>query len=380
MQRRDMSTVVILGSGIMGTALAFPLADNGHEVRLVGTHLDREIIDSIKSSGLHPGLMLRVPESVQAFQLEDAEDAFAGADIAMSGVNSFGVRWAGEHLARLLTPDMILITIAKGLEASEDGDLRILPDVLTSEWPEQLRRDVPVSAIVGPSIAGEVAVRHDTCVVFAGPDQAVVDRLAATFRTDRYHVWTSTDLVGCEVCAAAKNCYALGVGLAEGVRELRGASESPYRMHNYEAALFAQGAIEMARLVDLLGGLPETATGLPAVGDMYVTSAGGRNVRVGRLLGAGVPFTEAWARLDHITLEGAAAIRVIGGALPKLTERGLVGADEFPLLRHLHEVIVDEKPVDLPWSKFWGGEPGPPAGVHGVHPQGALADPALGAD
>jgi glycerol-3-phosphate dehydrogenase len=53
-----MATVSVLGSGIMATALSFPLSDNGHEVRLVGTHLDREIIDSIKETGLHPGLEL----------------------------------------------------------------------------------------------------------------------------------------------------------------------------------------------------------------------------------------------------------------------------------------------------------------------------------
>ncbi|MGH3146409.1 MAG: glycerol-3-phosphate dehydrogenase, partial [Rubrobacter sp.] len=57
-----MTTVGVLGSGIMATALAFPLSDNGHEVRLVGTHLDRDIIDSIKETGVHPNLDLKVPE------------------------------------------------------------------------------------------------------------------------------------------------------------------------------------------------------------------------------------------------------------------------------------------------------------------------------
>jgi glycerol-3-phosphate dehydrogenase (NAD(P)+) len=233
---------------------------------------------------------------------------------------------------------------------------------------------------VGPSIAGEVAVRHDTCVVFAGPDPAALDRLADAFRTDRYHVWTSTDLVGCEVCAAVKNCYALGVGFAVGVLEHRGEADSPYRAHNYEAALFAQGADEMREFVDLLGGRPETANGLPAVGDMYVTSIGGRNVRVGRLLGAGVGFADAWARLGHITLEGAAAIKVIGAALVKLTERGVVDAGAFPLMRHLYEVIGLERPLDIPWSTFFGGEPGTPQ-VSGAAAARAVArDPWLAAD
>ncbi len=351
-----MTQVAILGSGVMGSALAVPLADNGHDVRLVGTHLDREIIDSIKASRVHPGLDAELPASVAPHQLEEAADAFAGAEVVLSGVNSFGVRWASEQLARLLPDGAPVIAIAKGLDAGAQGDLRILPDVLTECWSETQRATSPVCAITGPSIAGEVAARRDTCVVFTGQDQAALGRLAAMFQTERYRVWTSLDLVGCEVCAAMKNCYALGVGLAEGVLEARAASDSADRMHNYEAALFAQGAAEMRQMVALLGGKPETAGWLPGIGDMYVTSTGGRNVRLGRLLGAGLGFAEASEHLGNPTLEGAAAIREIGGALPTLSERGVLDRQDFPLLRHLYEVIELERAVDMPWSSFFGGD------------------------
>jgi glycerol-3-phosphate dehydrogenase (NAD(P)+) len=110
-------------------------------------------------------------------------------------------------------------------------------------------------------------------------------------------------------------------------------------------------------MLALLGGRPETAGGLAGVGDMYVTSTGGRNIRAARLMGAGLPFREAWERLDHITLEGAAAIREIGGALPKLTERGVVEANDFPLLRALYELVELKRPLNMPWSSFFGGEP-----------------------
>ncbi len=352
-----MATVAVLGSGIMGSALAVPLTDNGHEVRLVGTHLDREIIDSVKSSRIHPNLDLQLPEGVSGYQLEEAEAAFDGAEIVLSGVNSFGVEWASEQLARLLRPGQLLIAIAKGMQASEDGDLRILPEVLVEQLTDEQRAEIPVSAIIGPSIAGEVAVRRDTCVIFAGSDQAANEHLAETWRTDRYHVWTTTDMLGGEICAAMKNCYALGVGFAEGMLEGLGEADGLYRAHNYEAALFAQGALEMRQMVDLLGGRSETANGLAAVGDCYVTSAGGRNVKVGRLLGAGRKFTEAKEELGNPTLEGAAAITVIGGALPKLTERGLIAAEDYPLLRHLYEVIALEQPLDMPWDRFYTGDP-----------------------
>ena len=351
-----MATVVILGSGVMASALTVPLADNGHDIRLVGTHLDRDIIDGIQASGVHPGLGRKLPGSVRPYQVEQLEAAFDGAEIVLSGVNSLGVRWAGRQLAPMLEPSMLVIAIAKGMAASEDGDLRILPDVLAEQVPQGLRARIPWAAIGGPSIAGEVAARRDTCVVFTGHQQAALDRLAATFRTGWYHVWTSTDLVGVEVSAALKNCYALGVGFAEGVLDRLGEADGRDRNHNYEAALFAQGAVEIGQMVRLLGGRPETPFGLAGVGDLFVTSTGGRNIRVGRLLGGGLPISEARARMGDITLEGAAAIQVIGDALPKLTDRGVIGPDDFPLLRLLHAVVAQEQPTAMPWEAFFGGD------------------------
>ena len=87
------------------------------------------------------------------------------------------------------------------------------------------------------------------------------------------------------------------------------------------------------------------------------SSGSKRNVRVGRLLGSGVGFADAAARLGNPTLEGAAAIMVFGEALARLTERGVVAQDDFPLMRHLYEVIGLQRPVNIPWSRFFGGEP-----------------------
>ena len=351
-----MTTISVLGSGIMATALSFPLSDNGHEVRLVGTHLDSDIIDSIKENGVHPGLELELPETVRAYHLEEAEEAFADADVVMSGVNSFGVRWAGEQLASLLKPGMHVISIAKGMEASEDGDLRILPEVLAEEVPEELRDQVTWSAIAGPSIAGEVAVRRESCVVFTSLDTSVLEELTALFRTDYYHVWRSHDFVGVEVCAAIKNCYAFGAGFMDGILDREGLSEDKYRNYNYGAALFGQATRELGQWMELLGGNQETPYGLPGVGDMFVTSMGGRNVKAGRFAGAGVPFSEVQNdKMKGVTLEGVAAIRVIGGALPKLAERGVVSEEAFPLMRHLYAVVALDEPLDMPWETFFGG-------------------------
>ena len=351
-----MAKIAILGAGIMATALTTPLTDNGHTVALVGTHLDEEIVTSIQTTGIHPNLDLKVPAGVTAYQLADAEEAFADADLVMSGVNSFGVNWVAEQLKRLVKPGAKILSITKGMQADEDGTLHILPDVIRKEFGE-LADQCQWAAITGPSIAGEVAVHHDTCVVFCSEDQEYVSWVADLFRTDHYHVWTSTDFIGCEVAAAAKNIYAFGGGFAGGILDQQGKTNDRYVMYNYTAALFAQGATELRQFIKLLGGDPATSEGLCGVGDQFVTTMGGRNVRAGRYVGSGVPFSEVRdMHMKGVTLEGVAAIKVVGAALKPLTERGVIAPEDFPFCRYLYQIIAEDAPLVMPWQKFFGGE------------------------
>ena len=234
------------------------------------------------------------------------------------------------------------------MQADEDGTLHILPDVLKKHMGD-LANEVRWAAIVGPSIAGELAVHRNTCVVFCGEEQKVLDRLAAAYRTDYYHVWTSTDFIGHEVGACMKNIF--------GMLEKAGQTDARYVMYDYTAALFGEGARELKQMVSFMGGDPEVATGLGGVGDMFVTTMGGRNVRAGTYVGAGVPFSEIRnVKMKGITLEGVAAIGVVGEAIGKMTERGAIAETDFPLVRALYEIVAHDAPLDLPWEKFFGGE------------------------
>ncbi|MCD4549024.1 MULTISPECIES: NAD(P)H-dependent glycerol-3-phosphate dehydrogenase [unclassified Schaalia] len=349
-----MAKIAVLGTGIMATALSFPASENGNEVRLIGTFLDREIIDSIQKSGIHPDLGLHVNEGVTAFQLEDAAHVIADADVVMCGVNSFGIEWAGQQLASFMKPGQKLLCVTKGMRADEDGTLHILPDVIRSYFDPHLADQISWNAIVGPSIAGELAVHHDTCVVFCGRHAEDVEYLADLFRTDYYHVWTSTDFVGHETGAATKNVYAFAAGFAQGLLRKAGKENDRYVMYNYGAAIFAQGQMELRSFIELMGGNPHTADGLGGVGDMFVTSMGGRNVKAGAFVGEGIPFSEVKERyMKGVTLEGVAAIQVIGQALGPLTERGIIGEDEYPLCRFLYSVVAQDAPLDVPWDKFF---------------------------
>ncbi len=352
-----MSDIAVVGAGVMGSALCWPLVDNGHRVRLVGTHLDGEIIRSCLQHGYHPKLRRYLPPGVTPYYVEDLPSALEGVDVVVSGVNSLGVHWVGRSLAPLLRPGSTIIAVTKGLEATEEGDLQLLPDVLADEFPAPLRDRIAFAAIGGPCIAGELAGRRPTCVVFTSRRRDALERLRAIFRTSYYHIWLSTDVVGVEVCAALKNAYTLAVGLAAGMLERRGgADEAGACMHNAAAAIFAQSAVEMRHVVSALGGSPDKVASLPGVGDQYVTCAGGRTVRLGRLLGRGMTFTQAREEMAGETIESAYVIMQLAKALPKLEQRGVLTSQELPLLRLLCRIITEEAPVELEFDAFFGGD------------------------
>jgi glycerol-3-phosphate dehydrogenase (NAD(P)+) len=346
-----MSTVAIIGAGMMGTAMTWPLADAGHTIRLVGTPLDAEIIRSIHSSGVHPRLQRAVPEGVLPFQADALSQAVQGADLIVSGVSSFGVDWFAEAAGPHLRPDVPVLSVTKGLEDAPDGGLEILPAALDRRLPAELRGRISLNAIGGPCIAHELAARRHTAVVFTGPDPSTLTHLRALLTTPYYHIWTSTDMVGVETCAALKNAYAMGVGLAVGMMEAAG-PDGLAQGYNPQAALFGQACLEMRLLVAMMGGGIENVSWLPGAGDLYVTVFGGRTVALGKLLGQEKPFTEARSILAGQTLESVAIITRLAQAMPRLAARGLLDPQAFPLLLHMDAIVNHGALVDIPWERF----------------------------
>jgi glycerol-3-phosphate dehydrogenase (NAD(P)+) len=349
-----MAIVTILGAGLMGTAVAWPLADNGHGVRLVGTHLDASIIKSCLDRGWHPKLKRQLPDGIMPYYVEELPKALEGADVIVSGVNSLGVRWIAHALGPLLWPGATVIAVTKGLEADAKGSLHILPQLLHDELPEGIRDRVSLNAIGGPCIAGELAGRRHTSVVFTGKDEETLQRLRRVFKTNYYHIWTSTDMVGVEVCAALKNAYTLAVGMAAGLLDLEGGpDDAGAAMHNVAAALFGASAREMSRIVGLLGGGIENVAWLPGVGDQYVTCVGGRTIRMGRLLGAGLTYSEAVLQMAGETLEGVYIVKQLAQALPAWEQQGRIGRNELPLLRMLCRVVNEDAKVEIPFDRLF---------------------------
>jgi glycerol-3-phosphate dehydrogenase (NAD(P)+) len=347
-----MASIVILGAGMMGTALAWPLADRGHQIRLVGTHLDGELVSAMRATGVHPKLNLAIPSGVSAFPNEELSNALLGADAIALGVSSAGVRWAAERLGPLLNRPLPLAMVSKGLDWNGES-LDVLPDVFARALPDKLAALVQPVGVAGPCIAGELARRVPTSIVFTARSLAAAETFAELARGPYYHVFCESDVVGVEVCAALKNAYAMGMALASGIHEASGGGAGSIALHNYEAAVFAQSVWEMKKLIALLGGDPEHASWLPGVGDLDVTCNGGRTGRFGHLLGLGIGRDEAVRRMQGATLECLEILTSLRSALRGFEQQGRLARGAFPLAEHLAEIALDSAPVNMPFQRFF---------------------------
>ena len=342
-----MSIITIVGSGMMGSAIGIPAAVNGHEVRMVGTPLDREIIDHARRTGEHLTMKRRLPDSYRYYQIEELDAALQGADLMVGGVSSFGIDWFCEHVLKRVDADLPILTVTKGMMDDETGNLTVYPDVFEAGSGH---RGLRLNAVGGPCTSYELADRDYTEVSFCGKDIALLRWIRSLFETDFYHVSVSTDIVGVEAAVALKNVYALGVTLAVGMAEKRDGKVGAVH-YNSQAALFGQASKEMRRLLDYLGAKQADSLIL-GIGDLYVTVFGGRTRLIGTLLGRGMAFDEAMETLRGVTLESVVIATRAARAVRKKIAAGALREADYPLLLHVYEIIVENRPVDIPWTAF----------------------------
>ena len=264
----------VIGSGAWGTALALVLLENGHDVALWSyTQQESSVLREKRENPMLKGVAL--PE-----ELELTTDITCVKDCQMVvlATPSFAVRATARQVAKQADPGTPVVLVSKGIE--KDTSLR-----LSQVIEEELQGHCPVVVLSGPSHAEEVGRHVPTGVVAASEDLELARQVQDLFMNPRFRVYTSTDKVGTELCAALKNIIALCAGCCDGM----GCGD------NTKALLMTRGLAEMARLGVALGGKQETFAGLAGVGDLIVTccSMHSRNRRCGILIGKGVEPKEA---------------------------------------------------------------------------------------
>lgn len=343
-----MANITIVGSGMMGSALAFPARENGHEVRVVGTHLDKEIIDECLKNNKHPKFDRPFPEGVKFYQFEDLEEALLDANIVIGGVSSFGVEWFGDVVLPIIPESAIVLTVTKGLMDTHDGKLLTYVDLWKNKL-QSINKKLSLNAIGGPCTSYELVAHDQTEVAFCGADHKILQYLKEVMQTDYYHVSITTDITGIESAVALKNGYALGIALTIGLNQKNFGDDTLH--FNSQAAVFGQASKEMYKLLQFQNGLTLNSLCV-GVGDLYVTVYGGRTRLVGILLGKGLNIDQAKSQLNGITLESLVVAVRVARAVRINIEKGILNKDDFPLLLHIDEILSEKKSVNIPWEAF----------------------------
>jgi len=347
-----MSKVIIIGAGAMGAAFSFPCLDNNHDISIVGTHLENDFIDNLKKNkNFHPSLGVSIPQKVNIFKFEQWQKLFnSKVDLVVLGISSKGIEWASEQLYKISNNNKIpnLLMLTKGLSIY-NNNYELLVDKLKRLLSLKGISNSNISAVGGPCLASGLANKVHSSVVIANEDIHSAKKIADMLNTSYYHTSFSDDVNGVEVSAAIKNIFSMAVGTAKGLCSKVASKEIREKNYlNTASALVKQSIYEMELFVEFLNGRKETVKGLAGLGDLYVSSGGGRNAKMGALIGEGLTFSEAKkSKMEKITIEGADLAKEIANKVNEDFDN-----KKLPLMLAMINAIVEDKKLELNWEAF----------------------------
>ena len=309
-----MSKVTVLGAGAWGTTMAQVLADCGNEVLLWGRRAD--LVNEINISNTNKKYLGQhiLPSQLRA--TDQIKDAIAHSSNIVLAIPAQSLRSALTDWKPLFSPDALIVSTLKGIELSTELRMtEVIIEVLgTSNF----------ALITGPNLADELILRQPAGAVAAAPTSEIATRVQSLFSTPYYRVYTSTDVVGCELAGAIKSIIALAVGMSIGM----GFGE------NTQAMLITRGLNEVARIGAAHGADPLSAAGLAGMGDLVAScgSALSRNRTFGEVLGRTGSMNEARTHVAK-TVEGVAS----SSAVVEIAHR--VGV-EVPVIEAVADVVA----------------------------------------
>jgi glycerol-3-phosphate dehydrogenase (NAD(P)+) len=315
-----LTSAVVVGGGTWGTGFARLLADRGFEVTLAVR--DAEVARAIVETGHNP----HYSRSVDLSDVSATTTVPQAAELYVVAVPSRAFR----DVVLALPDGAPVLSLTKGL------------DPATGERLSTLVRGRSVAVLSGPNMAEEVLAGLPAVSVIASEDLDLARGLQEKLGSPVFRVYVNDDVIGVELCAAAKNVIALAAGAVDGL----GLGD------NAKAALITRGLVEMARLGEALGADPDTFSGLAGMGDLIVTCwhPSGRNRRAGELMARGASAQEALAEIGQV-VEGLTTAPVLrdlsrrlGIELP-ITE-GVCAVLEGRPLHELAGELMGRRPTD----------------------------------
>jgi len=309
--------IAIIGDGGWGTTLGVVLCSKGFDITLWGLFPDN--IDLIKSKNENikflPGV--KIPAGMKITCSMD--EALDGAETIVLAIPSQFLRSILEMLKMHRTDDIKLVSVVKGIE---NTTLKRMSEVIADVMGKR-----KIAVLSGPTIALEVANGSPTTAVAASEDIKLAEEIQEIFRTERFRIYTSDDVIGVELGGSLKNIIAIAAGVCDGL----GFGS------NAKAALLTRGLVEIVRLGVAMGAQKETFYGLSGLGDLTTTcvSQYSRNRWFGEEIGKGKKLTDILKETDMV-VEGVATAK----SAHDLSKKYNV---EMPITEEIYKALYENK-------------------------------------
>jgi glycerol-3-phosphate dehydrogenase (NAD(P)+) len=317
----SIQKVCVLGAGGWGIAIANLLAEKGNQVAL--WEFDKKAADELSSGRVLPAKLpgIRLHDSI--IVSNDLAKTMDDSPFICLVVPSQTLRSVACRIAEIKQKNKpILINLAKGIEVDS---LKRMSEVLAESIPRG--KYSGIATLSGPSHAEEVSRGMPTAVVAASTDKSISSAVQELFRTARFRVYTSNDILGVELAGSLKNIVALASGMLDGL----GLGD------NTRGALLTRGLAEIVRMGRKLGADPITFSGLSGVGDLVTTclSRHSRNRFVGEQIGLGKSLQDVLSAMTMVA-EGVQTTK----SGYQLSEQYQV---EMPITREVYQVLFGGK-------------------------------------
>ena len=238
-EKHIMSTVTFIGAGSFGTALSTIVAAKGCRVNIFD--IDKAHLDRMESAMENVDYLPGVKLSGDFHFYTDNEAALKDADVIVFSLPAQHFRSALAAALPFIKKDALAMNIAKGIEQKTLKRM--------SEVAEEVGFDMTrYACISGPSHAEEVGIGVPTAVSVSSRDPRTARSISDLFSTNRFRIYTNTDMLGMEIAGSVKNVMAVGSGIIDGM----GFGD------NTRAAMMTRGIAEMTRLGMALGAKFET--------------------------------------------------------------------------------------------------------------------------
>ena len=318
----DEKPILVIGAGSWGTAVAIHLARIGHHVLLWGRSAEHVL--EMQEQKSNPRYLPDCPFPGGLSAVHDLTEAVRDCKAVFCMTPSKAFSEILHTIQSYYPHNVPFIWGAKGFAPTDKG-LHFLHEVV-----KKVLGNIPSAVLSGPTFAIEVARQMPTALVLASETKEIAAQLQLLMHSTHFRVYTSTDLVGVQLCGGSKNIFSVAAGIADGM-EL-GA--------NTRSALITRSMVEVQRVAKVVGCQQETMMGLSGMGDLILTCTSdlSRNRRFGLALGAGASLEQAQKDIGQVV----ESMHNVGYVLQLAKEHAL----DLPIAQEVYKVLTGKESPD----------------------------------